>query len=127
MLRFGEPPYLECSSKGDKRFSALYARIRWRGNKSIEELYQGRKMFEGCVSGLPFKEAKGRKPLNIEDCRAFYSQLWQEYFDENPKLLIEISQYNGFSDIFGQAGHACQAEEIYLIAKHRLTGYRDKS
>lgn len=122
MISVGKAPILECSSKGDRRFSALYARIRWRGNKSIEELYQARKMFEGCQSGFSFKEAKGRLPLNIEDCHAFYSQLWDEYFDENPDLLLEISQYNGFSDIFGQPGRACQAIEIYRIAKERLSG-----
>ena len=123
MVRFGKPPMLECSSKGDKRFSALYARIRWRNNKTIEELYQAYKMFEGYVGGLSFKEAKGKKPINIEACRAFYSQLWNEYFDENPEFLLEISQFNGFSDIFGQPGRACQAQEIYRIAQERLIGY----
>lgn len=123
MISFGSAPILECSSKGDKRFSAFYARIKWRGNKSIEELYQARKVFEDGSSGLSPKEAKGRKPINIEDCRAFYSQLWNEYFDENDAFLIELSQYNGFSDIFGQAGNACQAEEVYRIMKERVRGY----
>lgn len=123
MLRFGREPFLEVSSKGDKRFSAFYARIRWRDNRSIEELYQGYKTFEDGSSGLSIKEAKGRKPIYPESCRMFYEQLWREFFDENPELLLEISQYNGFSDIFGQAGHQCQAEEIYNIAKERLIGY----
>ena len=123
MVVFGVAPILECSSKGDKRFSAFYARIKARKNKSIEELYQGRKMFEGHVFDLTIKEAKGRMPINIEDCRAFYSQLWDEYIDENPEFLLELSQYNGFSDIFGQPGRACQAEEVYRVVKHRLTGY----
>jgi hypothetical protein len=123
MVRFGREPFLECSSKGDKRFSALYARIRWRKNMTIEELYQRRKIFEDGSTALSFKEAKGRKPINIIDCRQWYSQLWREYFDENPELLLEISQYNGFSDIFGQQGSACQAEEIYNIARERLIGY----
>lgn len=123
MVRFGKEPFLECSSKGDKRFSAFFARIRYRNNKTIEELYQARKMFDGGISGLSIKEAKGKRPINVDDCRAFYSMLWREYFDENMELLYEISQYNGFSDIFGQAGNACQAEEIYNIAKERLLGY----
>lgn len=84
---------------------------------------QARKMFTDGSSGLSFKEAKGRKPVNIDDCRDFYRMLWQEFFDENPELLIELSQYNGFSDIFGKPGHACQAEEIYLIMKERVVGY----
>lgn len=123
MLIFGTEPILEVSSRGDKRFSAFYARIKRRNNKSIEELYQARKMFEGGISGLSIKEAKGKQPINIEDCRSFYSQLWNEYLDENPEFLIELSQYNGFSDIFGQRGHVCQAEEVYRICKERLVGY----
>jgi hypothetical protein len=123
MISFGKAPILECSSKGDRRFSAFFARIRFRNNKSIEELYQARKLFEGNVQGLSVQDAKGKLPINIEDCRSFYSQLWNEYFDENPDLLLAISQYNGFSDIFGQPGRACQAEEIYRIAKERLIGY----
>ena len=121
MLRFGSAEYLECSSKGDKRFSAFYARIRRRGNKSIEELYQARKMFEDGTSGLSIKEAKGKKPINIEDCRAFYSLLWQEFFQENYCLLEELNQYNGFSDIFGQRDHACQSEEIFKnVMEYRI-------
>lgn len=115
MVVFGSQPVLECSSRGDKRFSAFYARLRWRGGKSIEELYQGYKLFPGMIQGLSVKEAKGKTPINIDQCRAFYSQLWDEYFQENPDLLEVIASYNGFSDIFGQPGRACQAEEIYRI------------
>lgn len=115
MLIFGSEPILECSSKGEKRLSAFAARIKWRDNKSIEELYQGFKLFPGGISGLSWKEAKGKMPVNIEGCRAFYSQLWDEYFRENPDILRFIQQYNGFSDIFGQKNHACQAEEIFRI------------
>ena len=120
MLKFGEVPYLECSSKGDKRFSALYARIRFRNNRTIEDLYQARKIFhtpEGMVTGLSAREAKGKKASNIEDVRQFYSQLWDEYFYENLDLRRIIGKYRGFSDVFGQEGHACQAEEIYRISK----------
>lgn len=112
MLRFGEEPFLECSSKGDKRFSAFYARLK---NKSIEELYQAHKVFEDGSTGKTWKEAKGKKPVNIEDCRRLYSELWDEYFRRNPELYDAISQYNGFTDIFGQENHVCQAEEIYRI------------
>jgi hypothetical protein len=123
MVTFGQAPILECSSKGDKRFSAFFARIRFRQNKSIEELYQARKLFEGNVSGLSIQEAKGKKPINIEDCRRFYSMLWDDYFNENPQLLSVIAGYGGFSDIFGKSGHACQAEEVYRIARERIPGY----
>lgn len=123
MLVFGESPVLECSSKGDSRYSAFYARIKRRHNRSIEELYQAHKLFEGNVQGLSIKEAKGKKPINIESCRKYYAILWGEYFTENPELLVVASQYRGFSDIFGQPGRACQAEEIYRIVE----AYRLKS
>lgn len=117
MQRFGEEPFLECSSKGDKRFSAFYARPIRRKGKSIEDLYQASKVFEDGRAGLNWKEAKGKKAINPEMNRAFYSELWNEYLNDYPELYEVIKQYNGFSDIFGQEGHACQAEEIYKIRK----------
>lgn len=45
MIKHGEPPYLECSSKGDKRFSAFYARLKSKDNRPIEDLYQSHKFF----------------------------------------------------------------------------------
>lgn len=116
MLKFGEAPYLECSSKGDKRFSAFYAKIKYQGaRKSIEEIYQSTKMFGEGVTNLSIKSAKGRKPLNIEFCRKVYTLCWRVYFKQNPELLEVIKKYKGMSDIFGQEGHVCQAEEIYQI------------
>lgn len=118
MLRFGQPPYLECSSKGDRRFSAFYARIKARGNRSIEELYQAYKVFADGATGLPWRKAKGRSDcVNIADCRMFYALLWREYIAENPELNFVINHASGLSDIFGQSGHACQAEELWNIRK----------
>lgn len=119
MIKVGTEPFLECSSKGDKRFSAFYARIKSRGNKSIEELYQEYKIFKDesgkLITGLSWREAKGKAPINIQDCKRYYSNLWDLYFSENPELLDVIKKYNGFSDIFGQPGRCCQALEIYRI------------
>lgn len=112
MLSFGKEPFLECSSKGDRRFSAFYARVE---GKSIEEQYQAFKIFEDGSSGLSWKQAKGKKPVNIKEARKLYSKLWDKYFQENSELLEVIKKYNGFTDIFGQKGHACQAEEVYRI------------
>lgn len=112
MLRYGEPPYLECSSRGDKRFSAFSANI---GGKSIEDLYQAFKVFEDGSTGLSWREAKGKRPTNVEECRKYYSELWDRYIEENPELLGILNKASGLSDIFGQAGHACQAEELWRI------------
>lgn len=116
MIKVGEPPFLECSSKGDKRFSAFYARLKLF-NKTIEELYQSSKIFEDGTTNLSIKDAKGRKAINQEKLNELYSSLWDLYFYENPNLLDIVNQYKGFTDIFGQKGHCYQAIEIYRIAK----------
>ncbi len=117
MIRHGEPPYLECSSKGDKRFSAFYARVNGR---SIEETYQAAKLFESGNTHLPWPEAKyrtkrGERILNMEQCRGLYSKLWDVYIQEHPELLDVLRAASGLSDIFGQEGHVCQATELWRI------------
>jgi hypothetical protein len=102
MIKIGNPPYLECSSKGFKPFSAFYARIKSRDNKSIEELYQAYKIFEDGSTGLSWQEAKGKKAVNQAACARFYSRLWNEYILENPDYQLYLKQANGLSDIFGQ-------------------------
>lgn len=115
MKRHGEAPYLECSSKGDKRFSAFAARIRKYSNRSIEDLYQSFKVFEDGSTNLPWKEAKGRKAVNQAEATEYYSHLWDVYIEENPELLEELVKASGLSDIFGQPGHCCQATELWRI------------
>lgn len=117
MIKVGFEPFLECSSRGDKRFSAFYAKIKSLGYKSIEELYQAKKRFADGSTGLSPQAAKGRKAVNMPECAVYYSQLWDIYFKENPRLLDIIKKYNGFSDMFGRPGCQCQAIEIYRIRK----------
>ena len=45
----------------------------------------------------------------------FYDQLWQEYINENPELLLVIRSYSGLSDIYGQQGRQCQATSLWKI------------
>ena len=52
MIKHGTAPFWECSSKGDKRFSAFYARVDGR---SIEEQYQAAKIFEDGSTGLTWR------------------------------------------------------------------------
>lgn len=115
MIRHGEAPFLECSSKGDKRFSAFYARLRGRGGVSIEQLYQGAKRFEDGSTGLSVAAAKGRLPVNGEEVATFYSRLWDEYLEENSDLIPVLLAASGLSDIFGQQGRVCQATELWRI------------
>jgi hypothetical protein len=98
MIKHGEAPYLECSSRGDKRFSAFYARLKTYGNKSIEEIYQACKVFEDGSTGLTWRQAKGRKPVNVDEVRRLYSYLWDMYIIENPELLQVLLDAPGVSD-----------------------------
>lgn len=118
MLKYGNPPYLECSSKGDRRFSAFYARIKNRGNKSIEEIYQGSKLIDG-KTGWNWREVKGKQATNQEETTKLYSKLWDEYIEENPELLSTLKAVSGLQDTFGQTGHCCQATELWRI-KNRI-------
>ena len=115
MIKHGRSPYLECSTQGDKRFSAFVARIKMHGNKTIEELYQAYKVFEDGSTNLPPQVAKGRKAINQEFAAKYYSELWDDYISENPELLKVLEQATGLSDIFGQHGHCCQATELWRI------------
>lgn len=121
MLRYGTAPFLECSSRGDKRFSAFVARIKIRENRTIEELYQAFKIFSDGSSNLSWRDAKGRKPVNMDECRQYYTALWDMYITENPELLEVIAQASGLSDMFGQEGHVCQAEELWRIRNTWIT------
>lgn len=115
MIRHGTPPFLECSSRGDHRFSAFYAKILGRGGKSIEELYQAAKVFADGRTGLGWRDAKGRQAINQKEVQVFYGQLWDEYIAENPDLLKVLLAATGLQDVFGQTGHACQATELWRI------------
>lgn len=115
MIQHGTAPFLECSSRGDRRLSAFSARIRGRGNRSIEEIFQGAKVFADGSTGLHWREAKGKKAMNADEVRALYAVLWDEYVAENPELLDVIKQASGLQDVFGQPGHCCQATELWRI------------
>lgn len=119
MIKHGVSPFHECSSKGDKRFSAFYARIRSKDNYSIETLYQSFKVFDdghgGLITGLSIFYAKGRKALNQELASKYYHELWETYITENPELLKVLKEASGLSDMFGQPGSCCQATSLWLI------------
>lgn len=122
MIRHGAAPYLECSSRGDRRFSAFSARLNRYGGRSIEELYQAAKVFEGGITGLSWREAKGRQATNMDEVARLYARLWDEYIDENPALLDVLRAAPGLSDVFGQKGHCCQATELWRIRSQAAPG-----
>ncbi len=112
MIKHGHAPFLECSSKGDKRFSAFYAVVNGR---TIEDQYQAAKVFEDGATGLSWRQAKGKKALNQAECSELYAKLWDQYIAEHPELHETLVKSTGVSDVFGQAGHCCQATELWRI------------
>lgn len=114
MTRFGSSPFLECSSKGDRRFSAFFARPRSLQGRSIEEAYQAMKIFPDGRTGLSWREAKGQQATNISACRSAYDLWWREWVKQQHLRSI-LSHASGLSDIFGQPGCTNQAETLWNI------------
>lgn len=117
MIKHGRAPYLECSSQGDRRFSPFFAYV---GRQSIEDAYQAAKIFEDGTTGLGWREAKGRRPINPERCARLYSKLWDQYISEHPWLIEVLKAATGLSDMFGQPGSPCQSTELWRIRNEHL-------
>lgn len=116
MIRHGVAPFIECSSHGEKRLSAFYARVQVdRLTASIEHHYQAFKIFEDGTTGLTWRQAKGRKAVNQAEASEFYSMLWDLYIARNPSLMGMLREATGLQDKFGQEGHCCQATELWRI------------
>jgi len=122
MICHGQPPFLECSTKGDKRFSAFAATV---DGQSIETRYQAAKVFEDGSTGLEWRAAKGRKAANQSEIAHLYSKLWDQYIAEHPELLNILLNSNGLCDTFGQRGHVCQATELWRIRNEYIQRERD--
>ena len=118
MIKHGSPPYLECSSAGDRRFSAFYAHVN---GKTIEHQYQAAKIFRNGDTGLSIKEAKGFRPVNAKEVAKLYADLWDQYIAENPHLIPILVAASGLSDRFGRPGSVCQATELWRIRSQHST------
>ena len=113
MIRHGSAPYLECSTKGDKRFSAFCAFVSYNGKlMSIEAHYQAAKVFEDGSTGLDWRHAKGKKAINMDEVRMLYSHLWDLYILQHLELWTVLANASGVSDVFGKPNHQCQATEL---------------
>lgn len=110
---------LECSTRGDKRFSAFCAYITINGRTdSIEHFYQESKKTEnGEVAG------KG-KPFHhfvcpfcglefpSEEVSDLYKGLWIIYFNKHQELLDYAAGFDGFNDMFKGKSINCQADVV---------------
>lgn len=91
----------EVSSKGDKRFSAFYARLA--DGRTIEEAYQldvkgYRKFSNNPMAG------KGKPPLFPCDTWKEYLNLWKMWAKENPEKIEWLRNNCGgtLSDMFAK-------------------------
>ena len=93
----------ECSSKGDKRFSALFAVMP--DGRTIEQHYQcDVKGYD--VGGRNWRLGKGKPPLdNSKDMWVEYLELWKQWAKYNPSLIKELighaeAHNNTLTDMF---------------------------
>ena len=115
---------LECSSKGDKRFSAFYANVTIKGvTAPIELWYQQAKRDEaGNIPGKGKRVAYMINPFSNNRLPAsclsdFYKTLWLRYFKQNPALLEYAKQFDTFTDMFKGKAINCQADVIAECVK----------
>lgn len=118
---------LECSSIGDKRFSALYAMVSINGKvKSIETWYQqskfdnqGNPVAKGQHVSYMIWNGKTYSPSKLSQ---LYKWLWIQYFKQNPDLIEYASQFDTFTDHFKGKAINSQADVIAELVKN----YKDK-
>lgn len=121
---------LECSSQGDKRFSALYAKLKVDDKiDTIENWYQLAKRFGDSPPPKTWREAKGKRPTHIEwkgkkyelqYLTLFYNHLWELYLDQNPELHKVLLEYDEFTDMFSKPWMNSQAQAIKIYKDKKL-------
>lgn len=78
----------ELSSHGDKRFSALFAKLA--DGRTIEQAYQLDVKGYRTVSN-DWRSGKGKPPLDRSiDLYAEYLKLWKQWAAENPALIEDL-------------------------------------
>lgn len=117
---------LECSSKGDSRFSSFYAKIEVYGKfDSIENHYQLCKRFGDEIPNT-WRDAKGKQPthisinnidLDVKYLSQYFDLLWCKYLDNNPELVNIAKTYDDFTDMFKGSSINCQADSIRKYIK----------
>lgn len=113
---------IECSSRGYKKASAMYARVECFGIiDTIENHYQSAKRDK---DGNPVAKGKrvdhiviyGHK-LSPRYLTPFYKLLWAKYLDENKDVVEHLSQFDEFTDMFRGKSINCQADVIRQYIK----------
>ena len=108
----------ECSSKGDTRYSAFFARLE--DGRSIEQHYNcDIKGYD--PGGTNWKLGKGKPPKDKSiDLWEEYLKLWRRWADLNPHLLEELYHItkltnNTLTDMFASSENNQARALAYLI------------
>lgn len=104
-----EKKVLECSIRGDRRFSSLFAKVTINGReRSIEEWFQdakrtadGRKAGKGKPFDYIVDPFTGDK-LPGKEAQWMYRGLWITYFAKNPELVKYAEQFDEFTNRFNK-------------------------
>lgn len=117
---------LQCHSRGDKRFSALCAKVEIHNRIfTIEKIYQwSKRKSDGTIAGksqpfdyfvCPFCGME----FPAEEVSYLYKGLWIMYFNSHPDLLEYASGFDEFVDIFKGKSINCQADVISELVRDR--------
>lgn len=104
-----EKKVLECSIRGDRRFSSLFAKVTINGKeRSIEEWFQdakrtadGKKAGKGKPFDYIVDPFTGDK-LPGKEAQWMYRGLWITYFAKNPDLVEYAEQFDEFTNCFNK-------------------------
>lgn len=105
-VRRKSPGTLECSARGDRRFSSSHVKLKIHGEeRTIEEWFisSKRNKYDKPVSrGEPYEYVidpfTGKKLYEKDEINDMYKGLWAAYLYRNPKLVEYASKYTGFND-----------------------------
>lgn len=119
---------LECSSAGDKRFSAFYAKVEFNGVlDTIEHHYQNVKRNaynRPCHKGERVAYVIiNNKRYDSTILTPFYRYLWYKYLRNNPDLVTYASQFDKFNDKFRGKCINCQADCVEAFVKKDKSFY----
>lgn len=128
---------LECSTKGDKRFSAFNCYIKLFGVEDVIEFHyqlskRNEKVPEPDLFGdwahkfnylktmrgksVDYIEIGGKK-FDAELLPQFYHLLWAKFLDNNKELVKYLQIFDDYNDIFKGRSRSCQSDSIRTYIK----------
>lgn len=126
------PRTLECSARGDRRFSSSHVKLKINGTeKTIESWYHDSKRDKDGVPvsrGAPYEYLidpfTGDKLTTPDEYADMYSGLWIAYLSHNPDLVQYASKFSIFKDSCYSPITPIKTSEIiaaYVTDKDRFT------